>query len=84
MLLPTFLHGFFEHTSLNLSWIFYLYMVMLVVFCTNAINIIAGINGVEVGQSMVIASSVATFNIIQVYILILIIIAVFPKKVTLT
>jgi UDP-N-acetylglucosamine--dolichyl-phosphate N-acetylglucosaminephosphotransferase len=41
-------------------------MVALVIFCTNAINIIAGINGVEVGQSLVISISIATFNIIQV------------------
>ncbi|KAF3430329.1 hypothetical protein E2986_11626 [Frieseomelitta varia] len=35
-------------------WIFYyLYMGMLAVFCTNAINILAGINGLEVGQSLV-------------------------------
>ena len=42
-------------------------MVALVVFCTNAINIIAGINGVEVGQSLVIAASIAVFNVIQVF-----------------
>lgn len=40
-------------------------MGMLAVFCTNAINILAGINGLEVGQSIVIASSVIIFNIIQ-------------------
>ena len=34
-------------------------------FCTNAINILAGINGVEVGQSVVIASSIIAFNIIE-------------------
>ncbi|CAK5128861.1 unnamed protein product [Meloidogyne enterolobii] len=41
-------------------------MVSLVIFCTNAINIIAGINGVEVGQSLVITASIAVFNTIQV------------------
>jgi len=41
-------------------------MVSLVIFCTNAINIIAGINGVEVGQSLVITASIALFNTIQV------------------
>lgn len=66
MLLPIFLHDFFGHTSLDLNWLFYIYMVMLVIFCTNAINIIAGINGVEVGQSIIVACSVAIFNIIQV------------------
>ena len=38
---------------------------MLAVFCTNAINILAGINGVEVGQSMVIGFSILTFNLIE-------------------
>ncbi|CAK9804602.1 UDP-N-acetylglucosamine--dolichyl-phosphate N-acetylglucosaminephosphotransferase [Anthophora plagiata] len=47
-------------------WIFYyLYMGMLAVFCTNAINILAGINGLEVGQSLVISMSILVFNIIE-------------------
>lgn len=41
-------------------------MGMLAVFCTNAINILAGINGLEVGQSLVIASSIIIFNILQI------------------
>lgn len=40
-------------------------MGMLAVFCTNAINILAGINGLEVGQSLVIASSIIIFNIVE-------------------
>ena len=40
-------------------------MGMLAVFCTNAINILAGINGVEVGQSAVIAASILLFNLIE-------------------
>ncbi|XP_017766086.1 PREDICTED: LOW QUALITY PROTEIN: UDP-N-acetylglucosamine--dolichyl-phosphate N-acetylglucosaminephosphotransferase [Eufriesea mexicana] len=47
-------------------WIFYyLYMGMLAVFCTNAINILAGINGLEVGQSLVISISILLFNVIE-------------------
>ena len=34
---------------IELSLLYYLYMALLAVFCTNAINILAGINGVEVG-----------------------------------
>lgn len=45
--------------------LYYIYMGMLAVFCTNAINILAGINGVEVGQSVVIATSIIAFNIIE-------------------
>lgn len=41
-------------------------MGMLAVFCTNAINILAGINGLEVGQSLVIALSIAIFNLIEI------------------
>lgn len=37
-------------------------MAMLAVFCTNAINILAGVNGLEVGQSVVIAGSVLIYN----------------------
>nr|XP_050869994.1 UDP-N-acetylglucosamine--dolichyl-phosphate N-acetylglucosaminephosphotransferase [Vespula vulgaris] len=47
-------------------WIFYyVYMGMLAVFCTNAINILAGINGLEVAQSLIIAISIVIFNIIE-------------------
>lgn len=40
-------------------------MSMLAVFCTNAINIVAGVNGIEAGQGLVIALSVITFNVIE-------------------
>ncbi|CDW60532.1 UDP N acetylglucosamine dolichyl phosphate [Trichuris trichiura] len=50
----------------NLGILYYAYIGMLAVFCTNAINIYAGINGLEVGQSLVIALSIIAFNIIQI------------------
>lgn len=40
---------------------------MLAVFCTNAINILAGINGLEVGQSLIIAGSILVFNVIEIF-----------------
>jgi len=40
-------------------------MGMLAVFCTNAINILAGINGIEAGQSLVIAASIIAFNLVE-------------------
>ena len=40
-------------------------MSMVAVFCTNAINILAGVNGLEVGQSIVIAVSILMFNLIE-------------------
>ncbi|XP_072938541.1 UDP-N-acetylglucosamine--dolichyl-phosphate N-acetylglucosaminephosphotransferase [Epargyreus clarus] len=51
--------------SVNIGFLYYIYMGMLAVFCTNAINILAGINGLEVGQSVIIALSIIIFNIIE-------------------
>ncbi|XP_063391799.1 UDP-N-acetylglucosamine--dolichyl-phosphate N-acetylglucosaminephosphotransferase [Cydia fagiglandana] len=51
--------------SINIGFLYYIYMGMLAVFCTNAINILAGINGLEVGQSVVIAISIIIFDIIE-------------------
>lgn len=45
--------------------LYYAYMGMLAVFCTNAINILAGINGIEAGQSLVIAMSIIIFNLVE-------------------
>lgn len=37
------------------GWLYYVYMALLSIFSANSINILAGINGIEVGQSLVIA-----------------------------
>eukprot|EP00871_Galdieria_phlegrea_P002607 jgi/Galph1/3347/GphlegSOOS_G2012.1 len=50
---------------LELGFIYYIYMSLLSVFCTNAINIYAGINGLEVGQSVIIAMAVLIHNAMQ-------------------
>lgn len=50
--------------TFNLGLIYYIYMAMLAVFCTNSINIYAGINGLEVGQSLIIACSIFLHNTI--------------------
>jgi UDP-N-acetylglucosamine--dolichyl-phosphate N-acetylglucosaminephosphotransferase len=47
--------------------LYYVYMGLLSIFCTHAINILAGINGLEAGQSLVIALSVAAFNVLQLF-----------------
>ncbi|KAM4704131.1 UDP-N-acetylglucosamine--dolichyl-phosphate N-acetylglucosaminephosphotransferase [Rhinophrynus dorsalis] len=49
----------------DLGLLYYVYMGMLAVFCTNAINILAGINGLEAGQSLIIAGSIILFNIAE-------------------
>ena len=48
---------------LELGILYKVYMVMLVVFCTNAINILAGVNGLEAGQTFVIACAVMFHNL---------------------
>lgn len=45
-------------TVINLGPLYYLYMSLLSTFATNSINILAGINGSEVSQALIIASSV--------------------------
>ncbi|KAI0323597.1 N-acetylglucosaminephosphotransferase [Cubamyces sp. BRFM 1775] len=45
-------------TLVNLGPLYYVYMSLLSTFCTNSINILAGINGSEVSQAVVIAVSV--------------------------
>ncbi|KAL6336692.1 hypothetical protein AAG906_036006 [Vitis piasezkii] len=51
---------------LDLGWIYKLYMGLLAVFCTNSINIHAGLNGLEVGQTVVIASAILIHNAMQI------------------
>jgi len=55
-----------EGAIVDLGYYFMLYMAMLAVFCTNAINIYAGINGLEAGQSFVIATGILLFNALEV------------------
>ncbi len=50
---------------MNTGIFYYVYMSMVAVFCTNAINILAGVNGLEVGQSIVIAISILIFNLVE-------------------
>jgi UDP-N-acetylglucosamine--dolichyl-phosphate N-acetylglucosaminephosphotransferase len=52
--------------SLNLGAFYYIFMLMFVIFCTNAINIYAGINGLEVGQTIVLSVTVILYNIAEI------------------
>ena len=65
IVVPTLLQGVLGLT-INLGLLYYVYMGLLAVFCTNAINILAGINGLEVGQSVIIAISIVIFNLMSV------------------
>lgn len=53
------------HFAIDLGIFYYVFMCMVVIFCTNAINILAGVNGLEVGQSIVIGLSIVVFNLIE-------------------
>ena len=48
---------------LELGALYRVYMLLVCVFCTNSVNILAGINGLEAGQTLIIAASVLLFNV---------------------
>lgn len=49
----------------DLGIFYFIYMGLLAVFCTNAINIYAGINGLEAGQSFVTGCAVLFTNVYE-------------------
>jgi UDP-N-acetylglucosamine--dolichyl-phosphate N-acetylglucosaminephosphotransferase len=53
--------------DLDLGMLFKIYMSLLAVFCTNSINIYAGINGLEVGQSIIIGISIVIYNLLEFF-----------------
>ncbi|CDW76986.1 udp-n-acetylglucosamine--dolichyl-phosphate n-acetylglucosaminephosphotransferase-like [Stylonychia lemnae] len=61
------LFRFMLGNNIDLGMIYLFYMSMLAVFCTNAINIYAGINGIEVGQSFIIGCFIFIHNVIEIY-----------------
>eukprot|EP00877_Chromochloris_zofingiensis_P014349 jgi/Chrzof1/9168/Cz03g38150.t1 len=50
---------------LELGILYKVYMVMLTIFCTNSINILAGVNGLEAGQTFVVACAMLLHNLIE-------------------
>ncbi|OWF38952.1 UDP-N-acetylglucosamine--dolichyl-phosphate N-acetylglucosaminephosphotransferase [Mizuhopecten yessoensis] len=64
IIVPLPLRSYLGH-DVNLGVLYYVYMGMLAVFCTNAINILAGINGLECGQAVIIALSVLLYNFLE-------------------
>ncbi|KAI1100679.1 glycosyl transferase family 4-domain-containing protein [Jackrogersella minutella] len=55
IVLPTFLQPYVGRELFDLGSLYYLYMSAFSIFSPNSINILAGINGIEVSQSIVIA-----------------------------
>jgi UDP-N-acetylglucosamine--dolichyl-phosphate N-acetylglucosaminephosphotransferase len=49
VVVPHFFKPYFRNPTVELGPLYYLYMGMLATFQTNAINIYAGVNGLEVG-----------------------------------
>lgn len=66
ILLPKFVQGLLGFRLLELGVLYKLYMLLFVVFSTNSINILAGLNGLEAGQTLVVACAVLLFNLQQV------------------
>lgn len=60
VIVPHFLQPFFgtENRSIDLGFFYYMYMAAVAIFCPNSINIYAGVNGLEVGQSLVVGISI--------------------------
>ena len=48
--------------AVNIGPLYLLYMFLMVVFCSNSINIHAGLNGLEAGQSLIIAGAILLLN----------------------
>lgn len=66
VVVPKPLRAFLSLPSyLELGFLYKLYMVALVIFCSNSINILAGVNGLEAGQTLVIACAVFFHNLVE-------------------
>ncbi|CAD6893326.1 unnamed protein product [Tilletia laevis] len=64
VVVPGFLKSLIGGGLIDLGPLYYLYISLLSTFCTNSINILAGINGVEVGQALVIALSLVVNDLL--------------------
>jgi len=77
VLLPSCLHQFHFSVGgieilsrggiLQLGPFYYCYLIALIIFCTNAINILAGVNGLETGQAFVMGVGFILYNTIELY-----------------
>lgn len=56
VLIPGFIQRWMQLTAstIDLGGLYYVYMAAMGIFCPNSINILAGVNGLEVGQSIVL------------------------------
>jgi UDP-N-acetylglucosamine--dolichyl-phosphate N-acetylglucosaminephosphotransferase len=49
--------------AVDIGPLYHCYMWLMVVFCSNSINIHAGLNGLEAGQSLIIAGAILLLNV---------------------
>ncbi|CAM6085587.1 unnamed protein product [Calypogeia fissa] len=66
ILIPKPLQPLIGTSLLELGFLYKLYMGLLAVFCTNSINILAGINGLEAGQTVMIACAILILNVMKI------------------
>ncbi|VVT49073.1 uncharacterized protein SAPINGB_P002090 [Magnusiomyces paraingens] len=64
IVIPHFIQPLFGNKSIDLGFLYYLYMAAVAIFCPNSINIYAGVNGLEVSQSLVIGLSILANDIL--------------------
>jgi len=65
MLIPPFLQKVFGIAWVELGFMYYGVLAFQAVFSTMAINVLAGVNGLESGQSVIIGASIVMFNLVQ-------------------
>ena len=65
VVVPKLFRSILGGNLIDLDFLYYVYMGLLAIFCTNSINIYAGLNGLEVGQSLIIGCFILMHNIIE-------------------
>lgn len=55
----------YEPFVVELGFLYYVFLAMIGIFATNAINIYAGINGLESGQTLIIVGSLVVNTVLQ-------------------
>uniref|UniRef100_A0ACD5YCK0 Uncharacterized protein n=2 Tax=Avena sativa TaxID=4498 RepID=A0ACD5YCK0_AVESA len=66
IIIPKPLASYVGVEVLELGGLYKVFMFLLAIFCTNSINIHAGLNGLEVGQTVVISAAVLVHNIMRI------------------
>ncbi|MBF0178236.1 MAG: phospho-N-acetylmuramoyl-pentapeptide-transferase [Magnetococcales bacterium] len=53
---------FFKHVTLNLGWFFFPFAVLVIVGSSNAVNLTDGLDGLAIGQTLLVAASFAIIS----------------------